>query len=183
MAAIGGGSRLRLSAMKSYAHQSEILAKRPTMNFHVLLPLCWWARQAGPLWAVHEHNRRYRTMLDFDYFAVRSKITSLVLLIGIFMGVNIGFWMPWIILIVKNRKWKWDISKWKQGSGSLNLFCGWQFLLNLGGFWLPFSLNQQFVIIFVQKIKAKWIYHESVLKIDYVIFLKLLILSTLIFHF
>ena len=40
MAAIGGGSRLRLSAMKSYAHQSEILAKRPTMNFHVLLPLC-----------------------------------------------------------------------------------------------------------------------------------------------
>ena len=77
MAAIGGGSRLRLSAMKSYAHQSEILAKRPTMNFHVLLPLCWWARQAGPLWAVHEHhNRRYCTMLDFDYFSVRSKITS-----------------------------------------------------------------------------------------------------------
>ena len=35
--------------------------------------------------------------------------------------------------------------KRKQGSGSLNLFCWWQFLLNLVGFWLPFSMNQQFV--------------------------------------
>ena len=53
--------------------------------------------------------------------------------------------------------------KSKQGSGSINLFCQWQFLLNLVGFWLPFSLNQQFVIIFVHKmskIKVKSIYHE-----------------------
>ena len=49
-------------------------------------------------------------------------------------------------------QWTWIILlKWKQGSGSYNLFCRGQFLLNLVGFWLPFSLNQQFVIVFVHK--------------------------------
>ena len=77
-----------------------------------------------------------------------------------------GLWSSlWLNLTDKRDQYlnTMILSKWKHGTGSLNWIRQWQFLLNLVGFWLPFSLNQQFVIVFVHKmsnIKVKLIYHE-----------------------
>ena len=68
-----------------------------------------------------------------------------------FALTTVTWFYNWVITYIKAEVYV--ESKWKQGSGSLNLFCRWQFLLNLVGFsaWI-----NSLLLFLVHKIRLRY---------------------------